>query len=212
LSGAGVISGTPDTAGVSNFTVTVVDTNGCDGTKNYSININAVSCLFCDDFEDGTLDPQWMYKRPTWSEVGGQLIGTPSGRKALVIATPVFAGCSVCSIEVQVQTAGGRNNRVSIFTWYQSNNEKLELTLKEESNRWMLRQYSSGKIVAKGKAILAIDPNVNYVVLLSYDGTNFELSIDGVLVLTLPAGATPNGTIAFQVKKTTGRFGYVQVN
>jgi hypothetical protein len=76
----------------------------------------------------------------------------------------------------------------------------------------MLRQYSSGKIVAKGKAILAIDPNVNYVVLLSYDGTNFELSIDGVLVLTLPAGATPNGTIAFQVKKTTGRFGYVQVN
>ena len=210
LSSSGVISGTPDTSGTSNFTVTAVDTNGCDGTKTYSININDVSCLFCDEFEDGVLD--WTYEKPAWTETGGVLAGTPSGKKAVAFATPVFAGCSVCSIEIQMQTAGGAFNRVSVFAWYQGNGDKVELMMREEKNRWVLKQRSGGVVVAKGKAIQTIDPNVNYVVNLSYDGTSFQLSIDGVPVLTLPAGAVPNGTIGFQAIKTTGRFGYIQVN
>ncbi|MCI0447133.1 hypothetical protein L0152_28490, partial [bacterium] len=63
------------------------------------------SCLFCDDFEDGVLDPNWNYIKPSWSESGGNLIGTPLQRKAIAIASPVFGGCSVCSVEAMMQTA-----------------------------------------------------------------------------------------------------------
>jgi len=40
LSSAGVLSGTPTTAGTSNITITATDQNGCTGSKQYSLTIN----------------------------------------------------------------------------------------------------------------------------------------------------------------------------
>src|SRR5262249_47757274 len=85
---SGIISGTPSLAGNFGFTLTASDANNCTGVQDYSINIQS-TCLFCDDFEDGILDPQWTYVKPSWSEIGGFLIGNPSGRKAVTVATPV---------------------------------------------------------------------------------------------------------------------------
>ena len=42
--GSGAISGTPTTAGVYPFTVSVVDVNVCDGSQEYNINIGAIGC------------------------------------------------------------------------------------------------------------------------------------------------------------------------
>jgi 6-phosphogluconolactonase (cycloisomerase 2 family) len=41
LASGGAISGTPNAAGTFNFTVTATDTNGCTGTRSYTINIAA---------------------------------------------------------------------------------------------------------------------------------------------------------------------------
>jgi hypothetical protein len=99
-----------------------------------------------------------------------------------------------------------------LLGWYQGKGNTVELLMKEENDRWVLKQRSGGAIVAKGKILQTINPNVSYVARVAYDGTNFQVSIDGVLLLTLPAGAPASGTIGFQSKNTTGSFGYIQVN
>ncbi len=169
---------------------------------------------FGDDFEDGVLDPNWAYEKATWSETGGNLVGTPLKRSARAIATPAFAGCGAnCTIEAHVSTAGGLFNKVWVYAFYIDKRNKVELLAKENTDRWVLKQRIYQTIGAKGKAIATIDPNVVYDAIISYDGTTFTVSIDGTTLITLPAGgAVPIGTVGFQVKNTTGSFGDICVN
>jgi hypothetical protein len=55
---------------------------------------------------------------------------------------------------------------------------------------------------------------VVYSIHVTFDGTNFQLAIDGVTVITMPkaAGPPPSGTFGYQVKATTGRFSDICVN
>jgi hypothetical protein len=172
------------------------------------------SCLFCDDFEDGVLDPNWSYIKPSWSESGGNLIGTPLKRKAIAIASPVFGGCSVCSVEAKMQTAGGIGNRVWLLGWYLDKRNTIELLMKEESDRWILKQRSAGSIVARMKASQVIDPNVDYKVKIQFDGTNFQVTVNDLLIMTMPKspGTSPSGTTGFQVKSTTASFDEISVD
>ncbi len=171
-------------------------------------------CTFCDDFEDDILDPNWNYFKPAWSESGGFLIGTPARRKAIAIATPVFAGCDKCSVEALMRTTGGIGNRAWFFGWFVDKANTVELMMKEESDKWVLKQRNGGRIVARAKASLTIDPNVDYKAEIQFDGSNFQVSIDGVSIITMPkaAGTTPFGTVGFSVKSTTGSFGEINVN
>jgi glucose/arabinose dehydrogenase/uncharacterized membrane protein len=210
-SATGVISGTPTAGGTFDFTIMATDANSCTGSRNYTININA-SCLFCDDFEDGVLDPNWTYIKPTWTESGGSLQGS-SNKKAIAVATPVFGGCLNCTIQASLMTAGGPGNRVWLLGWYVDKNNKVELLMKEEKDVWVLKQRSGGSIVAKAKATATIDPNVAYAVVVSFDGTQFTVTIDGNTLITLtPKGTVPSGTVGFQAKDTTGFFDYINVN
>ena len=67
-------------------------------------------------------------------------------------------------------------------------------------------------IIKKQKAILQIDPNVTYAIQLSFDGTAIHVFVDNVEVMTVPAGSVPFGTVCYQAKNTTARFGFVCVN
>lgn len=113
-----------------------------------------------------------------------------------------------------MRTAGGSGNRVWLMGWYQDKRNTVELLMKEESDRWILKQRSAGGIVAKMKALLTIDPNVVYKVNIQFDGTNFQVSIDDVLIMTMPKapGTSPSGTTGFQVKSTTGSFDEISVD
>ena len=208
----GVISGTPTTIEAANFTITVVDLVTCTKSHDYTINITG-PCQFCDDFEDGTLDPNWTVVKNAWSEVGGFLIGTPNRRKAIIVASPIFSGCQNCSTETMMMTAGGNGNKISMFGWYVDKNNLMELQFKEENDKIVLKQRSNGRIVAKTKASFTIDPNTSYIVKVSYDGTIFTVYVDNSPLFTLtPAAPVPTGTVGFSVKNTTGSFGYITVN
>jgi hypothetical protein len=208
LSASGVLSGTPTAGGTFNFTITATDSNTNTGSRDYIIQI--VTCIFCDDFEDGVLDPNWTYIKPGWNETGGALVGTPSGRKAIALATPIFAGCANCSVEAVMRTAGGTGNRVWLLAWYQNKKQTVEVMMKEETDRWVVKQ-KSGVVVAKGKAQSTILPNTDYLVRIIYNGSQFQLFIDNMLLLTLPSGTAANGTVGFQSKATIGTFGSITV-
>jgi uncharacterized delta-60 repeat protein len=169
-------------------------------------------CLFCDDFENAVLDMNWTYVKPSWIEASGYLTGQPTGAKAEVFATPVFSGCSICIVQTSIRTQGGVGNKIWFFAWYTNKQNTVELLMKEESDKWILRQRVGGSIVAKTKGSGTILPNVFYDVKIEFNGTNFILTVGGTVLATMPAAAVPNGTVGFRIKKTTGSFAFIQVD
>ncbi len=214
LDPSGLLSGTPTMAGTFNFTITATDVNTCTGSIAYSLIILDVPpCLFCDDFEDGVLASNWTYEKLSWSESGGNLIGTPDKKKAKAIATPAFAGCMNCSVQATMTNSGGASNRVWLLAWYIDKKNTIELLMKEENDKWILKQRSGGSVVTKQKLLTTIDPNVSYTVIVSYSGGDFQVTINGSPAITLtPVAVVPTGTVGFQNKNTVGLFGEIIVN
>jgi hypothetical protein len=189
--------------------VTATDSSGCSSTLSYAVSIIS-SCLFSDDFSDGTVD--WLVVKPNVTETGGNLVLTPTVRKAEAVASPVFAGCSTCSLQTSVQTAGGSFNKVWVLNWYVDKKNTVELLFKEQNDKVVLKQRVNGRVLAKQKALLTIDPNTVYDVQMGFDGTQITVSIDGNPLITMtPAGAL-NGVPGFRAKYTTGTFDSVCVN
>ena len=99
--------------------------------------------------------------------------------------------------------------------WYVDKKNSLELLMKEENDRWILKQRSNGAVVAKAKGIKTIDPNTDYNVRIAFDGINFKVFVDDFVtpLFTLtPQATVPVGTVGFKVKNTTGSFDYVAIN
>lgn len=168
-------------------------------------------CLFCDQFNDGTLPTDWTFKPVSgaWSENGTAMVGT-SSKKAFAIAQPAFSGCDQCFVEAPMQNAGGR---LWLFGWYVDKRNTMELVMKEAEDRWILKQRVGGAVVKKAKALQTINPNQSYVARIDYDGTTFTVLIDGVQIISMtPAATVPVGTVGFKVKSTTGTFDSINVN
>ena len=212
------ISGTPTTLGDSTFTITVTDLAGCTGTVDYTMHISpdlrgANCALFGDTFEDDLLSQGWTYFKPTWSESGGNMIGS-SGKKALAAATPGFAGCVNCAVETSMMTSHANDGKIALLGWFVDKKNFMELSATAKSNVWMLKQRVKGTIVAKVKAIKTIDANVPYTVKLVFDGVKFDVFVDDLdtpLMSLTPKGTVPAGTVGLQATATTGTFAYVCV-
>lgn len=216
LNSDGSFTYTPNTdfVGTDTFTYHAKDSTLDSNIATVTLTVNQ-TCLYCDDFNDDVLDPNWTYVKQQWTESGGTLNGTPTGRKAVAVATPVFAGCQNCSVEASMQTSGGPFNKVWMLGWYVDKKNTMELLMKEENERWVLKQRSNGSVVAKGKGIKTIDPNTAYIVRIVYTGTVFQVFVDDLqtpLFTLNPAAAVPVGTVGFETKNTTGKFDYITVN
>jgi len=202
-----------DYAGADSFTYHAND--GVNDSNPATVNLRVNDCLYCDQFNDGNLDPNWTYIKQSWNESNGALIGTPTARTAIAIATPIFAGCQTCSIEASMRSGGGAFNKVWMLGWYVDKKNTMELLMKEENDRWILKQRVNGSVVAKARGIKTIDPNTDYAVRITFDGISFKVFVDDfvtpLFTLTPPA-SVPVGTVGFKVKNTTGSFDYVSIN
>lgn len=179
-------------------------------TTAFELSKCATDCLFCDEFEDGILNPQWTYKS-SWNESGGSLIGNPTSR-ALAIASPAFAGCSNCSIETALQANG--NGKVIFLSWFQDKKNTLELIMDEAKDKWVFKRKLNGKLVNKLKADRTIDPNQSYAVVMMFDGNSWRVFINGEFLFEIfdTFAGTPSGTVGLKVRSTTGAMDYIHVN
>ena len=204
LSGAGDLSGTPDTDGSYAFDLMATDNTGCTVTHPFSMNV--VTCMFCDEFEDGILDATWDYQSGTWSESGGKLSGSSSG-KAVAVLPSSFPGCGMCSVETTVTSSGGTGNQIRLLGWDVDKKNNVELLMKEQADRWILKQRSLGNVVSVSKAASVINPNTPYHVKLQFDGL-FRVYVDSVLIISVPpaSGVATNGTFGLESKATTASF------
>lgn len=168
--------------------------------------------LMSDDFEDGAFT--WNADPRHWRETGGELVGTSGRALAPVPWIPSGAtGCSVCTVEADLQTAGGPYDKVILVGWYTDPDNSVELTMDQQSTRWILKQRSGGAVVAKASAHWPIQVGVSYHAKLHYDGTNLHLWVDGVSLILLPlaTGGLAPGNFGFRVRNTTGTFQQIVV-
>ena len=159
-------------------------------------------CNFEDLFDDGVIDPsKWSVLKTDFTEANNFLIGTPSRKKAVIVATG-FSGCGAnCTFDTYMETAGGTQNKVWLLGWYIDKRNTIEVLMKEENDKWIVRQKVNGVTVAKTKALATIDPNVSYHVVLSYDGSRITLNVNGSDVANLTPSLNPNGTVGLSSKK-----------
>jgi hypothetical protein len=202
-----------DTSATSQTTFAIeIDTSAvATDTAAFELSKCATDCLFCDEFEDGILNPQWTYQSGSWNENGGALIGNPRYR-ALAIASPAFAGCSSCSIETALEVNG--NGKVIFLSWFQDKKNTLELIMDEAKDKWVLKRKLNGKLVNKLKAPRTIDPNQSYAVVMMFEGNSWRVFINGEFLFEIfdTFAGTPSGTIGLKVRSTTGAMEYIHVN
>jgi hypothetical protein len=160
------------------------------------------------------LSTSWTYLKPNWVESGGFLSGTPTGKKAVVVATPIFTGCTNCTVEAEMRTSGGTQGRAWMFAWYFDPKTNVQLMMNEQGDSWTLKQKVNNNTVAKKKGLATINPNTTYDVRITYNGTQFQVYINNTLLITMPkgAGTSPTGTIGFQSRNTTVGIDSVTVN
>jgi Carboxypeptidase regulatory-like domain len=201
--------------------------NGCDyskatpisllsGQHANNVNFDLSMLMLRDEFQDNVLS--WNVKSGDWIEQGGFLTGSPAANsnKAVVFAPlpwiPSSAnGCSRCTIETSLNTFGGTGSKVVIGGWHQNSANRVELSLREDVDRWKLKQIANGKLVAKARKTLAINPGTNYRIKIRYNGAQFEVWVNDQSLMKMSAPVIPFGNAGFAVKKTSASFDNVLI-
>jgi plastocyanin len=183
--------------------------SGQNGDRTKTVNMILAIPLFIDDFEDGNV-MDWTFVKGNWSVVGGSLVGTHD-RKATGLAPYQMSG--FVSVEALMKTNGGAGTRTSLIGWFADKRNLVELLMKEEEDRWVLKQRIGGKVISKGKGIQTILPNTDYRTRVTYDQTSnsFQVFIDGTMLFQINAASPPPGAPGVRVKSTTSTFGEILV-
>jgi hypothetical protein len=191
-------------AGSYPFTIT-----GQNVDRSKTVNMSLNILLFIDDFSDGSVT-DWTFTKGTWSVVSESLVGTFT-RKAT--GFPPYQMAPFTSVETVIKTTGGLRTSTSLFAWFINKQNMVEVMMKEDKNRFVVKQRLNGVVVAKGKALMNLVPNADYRVKIKNDqATNtLQLFINNVLVLTLNASPTGTGAPGLGVKGTTSSFGEIIV-
>ena len=116
-------------------------------------------------------------------------------------------------MELSIKIGGGPLNKVWIYMHRIDKHNLTELLIKEGTDKILLRQRSNGFVVAKSKATVTIEPNIEYVFRIEFDGTLYSVFMNQTLLLTMVPGAlVPNATVGAASTKTTVSIGYITVN
>ena len=215
---AATISGVPTDLGSWPVTLTATDATSCVGTLVTTLEVGpdlrGANCTwFGDTFENSLVATDWTVVKPSWSESGGNLVGV-SGKKAVTVASPAFAGCLDCTVEATVQTSKP-SGKVSLLGWYVDKANTMELSASAGSDAWMLTEKYKGTVVAKVKATRPMEVDTPYAVRIAFDGSVFQVFVDDMetpLMSLTPKRPVTAGTVGFQAAGTTGSFGFVCVN
>jgi hypothetical protein len=196
--------------------------NGCDYSKATRISLlpeqhannidfDLSMMMLQDEFIDNMLT--WKVKSGNWIEQGNFLIGSPSpnSNKAVAFAPLPWipsgaSGCSRCTIDTLVSTTGGTGSKVVINGWHQNSANRVELSFREDVDRWKLKQIANGKLVAKARTTLTIIPGTFYHIKIRYDGAAFEVSVNDQSLMKMSSPVIPFGNAGFEIKKSSASF------
>jgi subtilisin family serine protease len=181
-----VCEGTYDvTASATGYTSRTVNgvavTAGNTTTQNFQL-VSANPCTYSNDFNDGV--PNWVEEKPAVTEPGdGFLHLSPVKKKAIGVADSAFAGASSGTYTFDVQFSGGILAKNSLYIARVDKKNGLEVLLKVGLGRVVVKDRNVA-VLAKTKGLFTFAPNTLYSVVIVYNGTTVDVTINGTPVIT----------------------------
>ena len=180
------------------------------------INFDLSLMLLRDEFQNSQMD--WIVKSGDWTEQGWFSQGSinTSTNKAIASAPIPWqpsgeTGCSRCTIETAIKIEGGAGAKVVVHAWKQNRSNRVELSIREDTDKWKLKQLVNGRVVASKSKTFVVNPDTIYRIKLRYDGSKFQLWVDDTLLMSLESPLAPAGTAGFEVKNTSASFDYILI-
>lgn len=191
---------TPPLSEDTSYWVRVTNSCGSADSSAATITVIPVCVYFCDDFED-TDDANWTFKGGVWNAASPDLFVTTM--RSATAVSPVFSAPPnrTVAANVRIDTSGAN---VSVYGWYSSKSENVELRMMQGKGKLLLIQRTGG-MMKKSKLTMPFNVAQNYLLTLVYDGAAIRVFIDGNSspVLTMTPLAPPQGHVAFKAKRTT---------
>jgi hypothetical protein len=163
------------------------------------------SCAYQDDFNDGVLT--WTELKPIVTETGGNLtiIPAPGKKKAAAGSDPIFTGCQNCTNNFQgVQFSGGVGAKTFLNSHFIDKHNTLQLIIKQEEGKAVLRFKKDGATVDKSKALFTFDPNTPYDISITYGNFLVTVNVNGnPLITMIPYYDVPAGIVEVESKFQT---------
>ncbi|HSE43368.1 MAG TPA: hypothetical protein VLH08_21590 [Acidobacteriota bacterium] len=161
---------------------------------------------FNDRFDNGAIDQSYTYLKGTWIEDAESLLGN-SQRKASMFF-PDSVSCITCNVHFRVKSSGveyaGVSPKMWVVLWYTDNKNYIDLLIKPESNKAILRQRVNGVIARKDKVDIVLEPFGGYSFDLEKSGSLLNLRKEDGTLTSIPLMGNFSGKFGFQAKGTYG--------
>jgi subtilisin family serine protease len=181
---------TASASGYTDQTVTGIGvTAGNTTTQNFQL-VPLSTCIYEQDFNDATME--WIEEKATVTQPGdGFLHLSPLKKKAIGVADPSFAGASSGTYTFDIQFTGGTEAKNWLYITRVDKKNGLEILLKVGQGKVVVKD-KNGATLAKGKGTFTFAPNTPYTVVITYNGTTLDVSVNGTAVIT---GFAPTRTL-----------------
>jgi hypothetical protein len=170
------------------------------------------ACLYSNDFNDATME--WIEEKPTVTQPGdGFLHLTPLKKKAIAVADASFTPASTGTYTFDIQFSGGTDPKNWLYFSRIDKKNQLEVLLKIATGKVVVKDRN-GSVLAKAKADFTFAPSTPYQVVINYDGTNIDVTINGtpLIIDFVPSRSLPAGNIGAAAKDNTLLLDNVCVN
>jgi hypothetical protein len=178
----------------------------------FTLQIVTPPCLYSNDFNDATME--WIEEKPDVDQPGdGFLHLTPLKKKAIAVADASFTPASTGTYTFDVQFSGGTDPKNWLYFSRIDKKNQLEVLLKIATGRVVVKDRN-GSVLAKAKADFTFAPSTPYQVVINYDATNIDVTINGtpVIIDFVPSRSLPAGNIGAAAKDNTLLLDNVCVN
>ncbi len=180
------------------------------------INFDLSQMLLRDEFQNSQMD--WIVKSGDWTEKDGFLKGSINASTNKAIASVPIpwqpsgeTSCSRCTLDTAIKMEGGAGAKVVVHAWKQNSSNRVELSIREDTDKWKLTHLVNGRIVIRKIKKFDVKPDTLYRIKLRYDGSKFQLWVDDTLLLNVESPLAPAGSAGFEVKNTSASFDYILI-
>lgn len=184
-----------------NTKTTCVPGSGVDAVFRLAGTIG-VPCIYSNDFNDTTME--WIEEKPTVTQPGdGFLHLTPLKKKAIATSEPAFTG-STGTYTFDVQFSGGTDPKNWLYITRVDKKNQLEVLMKVATGKLVVKDRN-GSVLAKAKADFAWAMSTPYQIVVNYDGTDIDVTVNGTPVITnfVPARTLPTAGVGAAAKDNT---------